>query len=227
MSDIRKLIFWAGACLSVLIIVSCGSGANTTSDSDKGNVIRGALYLSQALGAGANAQGAQVRATKPYSGSKVLLVDKIGAILDAFNTDETGSFSFKGLAYGDYMVRVVDMETRKIVTEVTFSLVNGDDATVAGEIIPGEARWDIRFSANDSVIIENESQQIYARDISDVSGRSFDEVISMRGRGMGWGEIAQSLSVNTIALGLSYDKGFAREKSTAVTDDSIGSSSKP
>ncbi len=227
MRNLRYLRFLVGACVSVLIIASCGSGANTTSDSDKGNAIRGTLLVGDGSLRLVRNHDSQGKAQKPYSGSKVLLVDKIGGILDAVITDKAGRFAFKGLAFGDYMVRVVDMETLSIVTEVKFSLVNGDDATIAGKIAPGEANWNISFSANDSVIIQHESQQIYARDISDASAKSFDEVISMRQGGMGWGEIARSLSLNTAILGLSYDKGFAHEKTTDVKDENIGSSSKP
>ncbi|VAX14954.1 hypothetical protein MNBD_NITROSPINAE04-1984 [hydrothermal vent metagenome] len=216
----------------ISLLMACGgSGAGGAfGASDGGNTVSGRMALSGASTArtlAATTTAATATTSKAYTTATVQLVDSVGNVVYETTTDENGKFEFNNVTAGDYTMVVIDIKTGEAMTQVSVSLLEGDDVSLEGVIDKAKTEWTINFISNDedsSDLLENDEQMDNAKILAKASGLTLDEVIDMRLSGMGWGEIAKQLGVDPGALGLDNDEAFETEQTTGSSGASVGSS---
>jgi hypothetical protein len=200
------------------MLSACGSSGSSTSTT--GNTVSGKVSLGDSV-ATAKSGGPQVSfALTAYQGSAVQLVDASGNVVEETTTDASGQFTFLNVAQGDYTLRVIDATTGLAVTQVSFSVVDGDNAYIEGTIDTAGADWTIDYTAGEASL-QNDAQMEIARNLADNSDLSLSEIITMREDGAGWGKIAGELGVSPGVLGLGHSDGFEPEKHSTIDNDDV------
>lgn len=200
---IRKAGFsFAMLALVAMVLPACGSGAS-------GNKVSGSAIYNDGSAARANWL---VSGSEPMTGVLVQLVDAEGTVVAETYVDSDGNFSFGNVEEGDYTLRFIDPDTGDVITEVTVSILEGDDATLNGSFNDSQATWTVEFDSNDGDSSLNDIQQQRATKIGDLAGISGSDVEAMRLSGMGWGQIAHELGLHPGHLGMGHPDGWDPKK---------------
>lgn len=220
-----SLAYLLVAAFSAFLVTSCGSGggSSSTGSAVSGNVMKsssGAVTARTALSSAIE----DTADTVPFEGAVVQLIDSDGTIVAETTTDADGYFIFEDVDPDDYTVVVFDPDTDEEVANVSITVIEGDDATVDGTVTGDGTTWDVEFTADEDVSLDNPTQQAKVTALAEDSDLSESEIIAMRESGMGWGKIANDLGIHPSVLGAgsgkdSDDDDTDEDDETFDTDD--------
>lgn len=207
--------FIAVLLVSAALFSACGSSGSSTAT---GNTVSGKLQLGDSVASAKTGEAHVSFAVVAYEGSTVQLVDANGNVVAETTTDASGQFTFLNVAQGDYSINVIDATSGLAVTQVSLSVVDGDNAYVEGTIDTSGANWTVEYTAGEASL-QNDAQMEIARNLADNSDLSLSEIIALREEGQGWGKIAGDLDVSPSVLGLGHSDGFEPEKHSTLDND--------
>jgi hypothetical protein len=125
-----------------------------------------------------------------------------------------GTFLFDNAEPGYYVAAIHDPVTGWEISEVSFTLIEGDAVHIVGVLRRRSVSWRITYDPTNPTLF-NEAQAEIASRIAKGAGVSKKTVVKLREDGFAWAVIIDELSVDPRLIGMRYSDGFAPKKETA------------